>query len=60
MIREQLKQLGFSFTDKEFEDVMEMATDDIKFNRVKFGKCTKFGQAVTIVKSCAQTLQKCI
>lgn len=37
-------------TDEEFKETMEIATDDIKFNRISFNKRTSLKNVVTISK----------
>ncbi|MCX7772946.1 MAG: hypothetical protein N2376_07535 [Clostridia bacterium] len=41
------------------EAVLAMATADIKFNRIKFGKRTSLLEAIKIAAACAGTLAKC-
>lgn len=57
MFRKELeKRLGFKISNNLLKDILAMATDDIKFNRISFGKKTTFVQAVNITVSCAKAL----
>ena len=55
MIRELLPDM----TDEEFREVMEITTDDIRENRVKFGKRTSLDEMLTIAKRSLKVLRKC-
>lgn len=45
-----LEAAGFSFTDKQFKEVMEAVTDDIKFNRIGFKKKTSINGMLMIAE----------
>jgi len=49
------KELGHNVSDI----VLTMATQDIKVNRINFGKRTSLKEAIKIAARCAETLQKC-
>ena len=48
MIRKFLQQVGISTTEEEFKEILKMTTDDIRENRIKFGKRTSLEQVITI------------
>lgn len=52
MIRKILEEDGIKLTDDDFYEVMEMATWDIKFNRIGFKKKTDSNEMIDIVKIC--------
>lgn len=52
MIRKTLEGYGIKMTDDDFYEVMEMATWDIKFNRIGFKKKTNSNEMMDIVKIC--------
>jgi trimethylamine:corrinoid methyltransferase-like protein len=56
MIRKFLNQLGINVTDKEFKEILEITTADIRENRVKFGKRTSLRQMLIIAKMSANML----
>ena len=55
MIRELLPDM----TNKEFREVMEITTDDIRENRTKFGKETDLEEMLAIAKRSLKVLRKC-
>lgn len=59
MIREHLESMGIKLTDSEFKVLMEVTTDDIKFNRIGFHKKTKLNDLVSISALCYQVLMEC-
>ncbi|MBV4417146.1 hypothetical protein [Clostridium tyrobutyricum] len=48
MIRQLLKEFGARTNEQEFNEIMQIATDDIRENRIKFGKRTNLDQAMLI------------
>ena len=46
-------------SDAEFETVMEMTTDDLKFNRVSFGKSTNLNYVLDIAVRSAEIFKRC-
>ena len=52
MIRKILEEDGIKLTNDDFYEVMEMATWDIKFNRIGFKKKTDSNEMIDIVKIC--------
>jgi hypothetical protein len=50
LIRKLIETCEIKMTDEEFKETMEIATDDIKFNRISFNKRTSLKNVVTISK----------
>jgi hypothetical protein len=60
MLKKILEQMvGQVITDAEFAIIMEIATDDIKFNRISFKKYTSLGYVLDIVIRATEVLKKC-
>ncbi|MDP4179065.1 MAG: hypothetical protein Q8900_12090 [Bacillota bacterium] len=56
MIRQDVeKKLGLRLSDSLFKHSLDMATKDIKFNRIAFKKRTTLKQAIEITAICALT-----
>ena len=60
MIRKLLEGRVGPLSNTEFEIIAEMATSDLKFNRVSFKKCTGPSYVVEIAVSCSQAFRSCI
>lgn len=50
LIRKLIETCEIKMTDEEFKETMEIATDDIKFNRILFNKRTNLRNVVIISK----------
>jgi hypothetical protein len=48
MIRQLLKEFGAKTTEQEFKEILQITTDDIRENRIRFGKRTSLKQMLTI------------
>ncbi|MBV4445335.1 hypothetical protein KM799_02420 [Clostridium tyrobutyricum] len=48
MIKQLLKEFGARTNEQEFNEIMQITTDDIRENRIKFGKRTNLDQAMLI------------
>ena len=48
MIKQLLKEFGARTNEQEFNEIMQITTDDIRENRVKFGKRTNLKQVLNI------------
>lgn len=48
MIKQLFQNTGIKVTDPEFKEIMQITTDDIRENRVKFGKKTSLEEMFTI------------
>ncbi|MBN3403560.1 hypothetical protein EXN54_19495 [Clostridium botulinum] len=59
MLRKLLKERGINLTKAEFGIVMEIVTDDIKFNRINFKKCTSLDCVLDIAIRSADIFKKC-
>jgi len=58
MLKGLLSNLNLDNT--EFETVMEMTTEDIKFNRTNFGKRTSLKEAISIAEKSVIALRRCV
>ena len=52
MIRKMLELRMGKMSNQQFQTVMENATDDIKFNRIKFKKTTYLENVLEIAEQC--------
>lgn len=59
MIRKLLEKRGIFLTNEEFAIVMEITTDDIKFNRIGFKKCTGLNYILDIAERSASVFKRC-
>ncbi|MFL0194241.1 hypothetical protein ACJDU8_01420 [Clostridium sp. WILCCON 0269] len=48
MIKKLFENGGIEVTDQEFKEILQITTDDIRENRIKFGKRTNMEQMFTI------------
>lgn len=60
MIKKLLQDNGIVTNDLEFEEVMDIVTDDIKFNRINFNKRTNKIELIEIAERSLHTLRRCI
>lgn len=60
MIKKLLQDNGIVTNDLEFEEVMDIVTDDIKFNRINFGKKTNKIELIEIARRSLNTFRRCI
>lgn len=56
---EFMRDLKSKVDDKTFKRIIEMAENDIKFNRVSFGKRTSLKQFKGICNACHFLLTRC-
>lgn len=56
MVFKFLTWLKANVTDEEFKEILEAADQDIKFNRVSFGKTTNPLEYVRICTRCASVV----
>ncbi|APM40509.1 hypothetical protein [Clostridium kluyveri] len=56
MIKQLFQNAGVKVTDTEFREIMQITTDDIRENRMKFGKKTSLQQMFTIAKRSLKVL----
>ncbi|WP_244832984.1 hypothetical protein [Clostridium sp. BJN0001] len=59
MVFNFLNELKEKVCKKDFEIILNMATDDIKFNRVKFNKRTSPKEFISICSMCYLAILKC-
>lgn len=59
MLRKSLESKGISLTDEEFNTVMQMTTEDVKFNNIGFNRKTNLNDIVSIAEISARTLKRC-
>jgi len=59
MIRKLLEQKVGKLSNAELAVIMEITTDDIKFNRVGFRKCTSLDYVLDIAVKSALIFKKC-
>jgi len=48
MIKQSLKEFGARTNEQEFNEIMQITTDDIRENRIRFGKRTNLKQVLNI------------
>lgn len=58
MIKQLLKDGGIKVTDRELNEILKIITDDIRENRIKFGKRTSLEQMFTIAFIAYRVLKK--
>ena len=58
MVFKFLKLLKYYVTDEQFKDILAATDQDIKFNRVMFGKTTKPLEYIKIWIRCANVVLK--
>lgn len=60
MSKKLIEQIvGQVITDAEFAIIMEIATDDIKFNRISFKKYTSLNYVLGIAAKSAEIFKRC-
>jgi hypothetical protein len=59
MLRQALEAKSIYLSNAEFAIVMEIVTDDLKFNRVSFGKYTNLDYVIDIAVKSATIFKKC-
>lgn len=58
MIKHLFEKAGIEITSTELEEVLQIATDDIRENRIKFNKKTSLQQMFTIALRSYRVLKK--
>lgn len=58
MLRKTLEQFTGPLSNSEFTEIMDLATTDIKVNRVAFGRRISPKEAVDIALGCFMALQR--
>ncbi|MGO5075218.1 hypothetical protein ACTQ4K_14980 [Clostridium sporogenes] len=59
MLKKLLEERGINLTKEEFAIVAEITTDDIKFNRINFKKCTSLDYVLDIAVRSASIFKRC-
>jgi hypothetical protein len=59
MLKQALEAKGIHLNSSEFAVVMEIVTDDIKFNRIGFKKKTSMEDVISIAEKSVQALRRC-
>jgi hypothetical protein len=59
MVKEFLNNLKIKVSDEDYNIILEMAIDDIRFNRTSFNKETSPEMFIEICKRCWSVLNKC-
>ncbi|BDR83492.1 Uncharacterised protein [Clostridium tetani] len=60
MLKQMLEGRVGHLSNDEFKEVMDIVTDDIKFNRINFGKRTNKIELIEIAERSLYTLRRCI
>jgi len=58
VIKQLFENSGIEVTQREFKDILQIATDDIRENRLKFGKKTSMEQMFTIAVSGYEVMKR--
>ncbi|AUN11483.1 TPA: hypothetical protein ACXDAY_003740 [Clostridium botulinum] len=59
MFKKILEERGINLTKAEFAIICEITTDNIKFNRLNFNKCTSLDYALDIAARSACIFKRC-
>lgn len=59
MLKKILEERGINLTEAEFAIICEITTDNIKFNRINFKKCTSLNYVVEIAIRSASIFKRC-
>lgn len=59
MLKKSLEERGINLTKAEFGVVMEITTDDIKFNRINFKKRTSLEHVLDVAIRSADIFKRC-
>lgn len=59
MLFKYLENLKNNTNDEDFKEILKIATDDIKFNRILFGKLTKANEFIKIIEFSKEAVSKC-
>lgn len=58
MLKKLLEERGINLTEAEFAIICEITTNDIKFNRLSFKKCTSLDYVLSIAIRSADIFKK--
>lgn len=59
MLKEALEKRVGHLNNDEFVVICEIVTNDIKFNRINFGKCTSLNYVLDIAATSASIFKRC-
>lgn len=59
MVKDFLNQLKSNVSKNDFNTILNMAADDIRFNMINFNKKVTPEYFITICKRCQKVLNKC-
>lgn len=59
MLKKLLEERGINLTKAEFAIICEIVTNDIKFNRLSFKKCTSLDYVLDIAIRSADIFKRC-
>lgn len=59
MLRKLLERRVGQLSNSEFAAICEIVTDDLKFNRIGFKKCTSLSYVLYIAERSAAALKRC-
>ncbi|MBA4509167.1 hypothetical protein H1057_14120 [Clostridium sporogenes] len=59
MLKKLLEERGINLTKEEFAIICEITTDDIKFNRINFKKCTSLEHVLDVAIRSADIFKRC-
>ncbi|MBZ9633159.1 hypothetical protein [Clostridium sp. FP1] len=59
MFRKALENRVGHLSNTEFAIICGIVTDDLKFNRVSFKKCTSLNYVIDIAVRCVEVFRKC-
>ena len=60
MLRKLFKEGGIEKNDQEFKEVSQITTDDIRENRIKFGKRTNLNEASLIALRAYKVIKRVV
>lgn len=59
MLKGYLEQLREEVTEEEYREILEMAQDDIEFNRTRFNKNTTDKDFIRVIEISRRVLKRC-
>lgn len=59
MLREMVEAALGPLSEEEFKEVLSMATQDIKFNKIRFGKLNKLEDTAVTAVLCGMCGRRC-
>lgn len=59
MLFKYLEKLKNNINEEDFREILRTTFDDIKFNRITFGKLTKPDKFIKIIESSREAVSRC-